>query len=147
MQRSILKNRADLTEDLIGRTCKLMNAYVRDALVTGYESLVPTIELPDPDDRHVVAAAIRSHSQIIVTFNLKDFPDNILKPLGMMAQHPDDFLENLLDLHQAVVLETVREQRAALKSPPYTIERLLDTFAAQSLPKSVKVLREFASFL
>lgn len=124
-----------------------MNAHVRNALVTGYEPLVSAIDLPDPDDRHVVAAAIRCHAQIIVTFNLKDFPDSILKPFGMMAQHPDDFLENLLDLHQAVFLETVREQRAALKSPPYTIERLLDTFASQSLPKTVDILREFASFL
>ena len=56
-------------------------------------------------------------------------------------------LENLLDLQQRVVLEVVREQRAALLKPPYSIEQLLDTFSSQSLPKTVAILREFAALL
>lgn len=147
MERSILKNRSDLTADQIGRTRQRMNSYVRDALVSGYEPFENAIELPDVDDRHVVAAAIRCHAQIIVTFNLKDFPPAVLSQWGMVAQHPDDFLENLLDLQQRVVLEVIREQRAALQRPAYSIEQLLNTFSSQSLPKTVEILQEFASLL
>ena len=55
------------------RTRDLMNAHVRDAIVTGFEELIPSLVLPDADDRHVLAAAIRAGAQVIVTYNLKDF--------------------------------------------------------------------------
>ncbi|MFO0135945.1 MAG: hypothetical protein ACK56U_20305, partial [Planctomyces sp.] len=71
---------------------------VRDCLVTGYETLIDAVTLPDPDDRHVLAAAIRAGADLIVTFNLKDFPEKDLKPYGIEAQHPDDFLTFQLDL-------------------------------------------------
>jgi hypothetical protein len=76
----------------------LLNAHVRDCLVTGYETLIDAVTLPDPDDRHVLAAAIRAGADLIVTFNLKDFPEKDLKPYGIEAQHPDDFLTFQLDL-------------------------------------------------
>ena len=115
--------------------------------MTGYERFEQSIELPDPEDRHVVAAAIRCQAQIIVTFNLKDFPDSALQPLGLVAQHPDDFLEHLLDLFPQVVLEEVREQRLDLKNPPYSVEEHLDALAKQSLPKTVAILRGYSSNL
>jgi len=61
--------------------------------------LIPSTELPDPDGRHVVAAAIHSGASLIVTFNLQDFPAETLKPYNLAAQHPDDFIVDLLDLH------------------------------------------------
>lgn len=147
MQRAILSTRTDLTEEQIVRTRTLMNTHVRDAVVTGFERFEQTIELPDPDDRHVVAAAIRCQAQIIVTSNLKDFPESALKPLGLTAQHPDDFLEHLLDLFPQVVLQTIRQQRLSLKNPPYSVEEHLDAFAKQSLPKTVDILRGYSSNL
>ena len=69
-----------------------MNASVPDCLVTNYEKLSTTIELPDPDDHHVVAAAIVGHADAIVTFNTKDFPIAVLQPYGIEVQHPDEFL-------------------------------------------------------
>ena len=76
--RSVLKNRPDLRREQLERTRDLMNAHVRDCLVTGYEDLIDSLALPDPDDRHVLAAAIRAGAEVIVTFNLKDFPPNAL---------------------------------------------------------------------
>ena len=79
--QSVLKNRSDLKREQLERTRDMMNSHVRDCLVTGHESLIETITLPDPGDRHVVAAAIKSGASLIVTFNLKDFPTSALAPL------------------------------------------------------------------
>ncbi len=147
MQRAILSTRRDLAEEKIVRMRNLMNSHVRDAVVTGFERFEQSIDLPDLNDRHVVAAAIRCQAQVIVTFNLKDFPMSSLEPLGLDVQHPDDFLEHLLDLLPQVVLEAVREQRLDLKNPPYTVEDHLEAFAKQSLPKTVEILRSYSSNL
>lgn len=72
--RNLKRQRPDLKDEDLERTRSLMNASVRDCLVTGFQPLIPAIQLPDPDDRHVVAAAIHCGASLIVTFNLKDFP-------------------------------------------------------------------------
>ena len=74
-----------------------MDGSLPDCLVTGYEELVPGLTLPDPDDRHVLAAAIRGGAECIVTFNLKDFPKSSLDPYRIEAIHPDDFVSRLLE--------------------------------------------------
>jgi predicted nucleic acid-binding protein len=77
--RSLLRERPDLKPEQLERTRTLMNAHVRDCLVGNYESLISSLSLPDPDDRHVLAAAIRARADVIVTFNLKDFPAEALE--------------------------------------------------------------------
>ena len=72
--------------------------------MTGHESLISGLKLPDPDDRHVLAAAIRCNASVIVTFNENDFPATALAPYGIEAQHPDLFVDNLFDLDQAAVI-------------------------------------------
>lgn len=99
-----------------------MNAHVRDCLVTNFEHLIPSVELPDNDDRHVVAAAIHSGANLIVTFNLKDFPPKQLKRYNLVAQHPDDFIFDLLDLHPASACEAAAIHQRSLKNPPKTVE-------------------------
>jgi hypothetical protein len=141
--RSVLASRPDLTQDQLNRTRHLMNAHVRDSLVTGFEYLIPSINLPDPDDRHVAAAAIHSGASLIVTFNLKDFPTEALKPYNLAAQHPDDFIVDLLDLHPAGVLEAAACHRRSLKNPPKTADEYLDTLLAQGLTQSVAVMRQW----
>lgn len=69
-----------------------MDRNVRDCLVEGYEYLIPGLSLPDEEDGHVLAAAIRSRSSVIVTFNLKDFPAAMLDEYKVEAQHPDEFI-------------------------------------------------------
>jgi hypothetical protein len=68
-----------------------MDKHAVDALVTGYEDLIPGLQLPDPDDRHVLAAAIRGHADVIVTMNLRDFPSDTIGSFGIEVQHPDEW--------------------------------------------------------
>lgn len=141
--RHVLANRLDLTQGQMNRTRWLMNTHVRDCLVTGFEYLIPSIHLPDPDDRHVVAAAIHAGASLIVTFNLKDFPPEALGPYNLAAQHPDDFIVDLLDLHLAGVLEAAASHRRSLKNPHKTADEYLDTLQAQGLTQSVAVMRQW----
>ena len=142
--RNVLANRPDLSHSQLERTKRLMNAHVRDGLVDGFEYLIPSIQLPDPDDRHVVAAAIHSGASLIVTFNLHDFPAHALKPYKLGAQHPDDFIVDLLDLHTPGVLEAAANHRRTLKNPSKTVDEYLDTLQSQGLTQSVAMLRRLA---
>ena len=139
--RSILRRRPALANPL-KRTRELMNAAVRDCLVEGYEDLVDQLSLPDPDDRHFLAAAIRSGAQTIVTANLEDFPPEPLAPYRVEAQHPDDFVVELIDSAPAIVLSVVSQQAADLRSPPHTVDDVLETLQGAGLPMAVARLRE-----
>jgi predicted nucleic acid-binding protein len=144
--RNVLKERPELKVKL-ARTRELMDCHARDCLVDGYKELIPGLTLPDPDDRHVLAAAIRSGAAVIVTFNLKDFPASALTPYGIEAQHPDDFIAHLLDLAPGLVCGAVKRHRASLKNPQKTIVEYLDTLSKQSLPQTASTLRDFAQLL
>jgi hypothetical protein len=140
--RSIRTQRPDLKPESLRRTRELMKQAVPDCIVTGFEPLVHGLDLPDPDDRHVLAAAIRAGAQTIVTFNLSDFPEDKLATYNVEARHPDEFVLNSIDLAPGVVANVVSEQAAALKRPPRTIGELLDTLREQGLVRSVAKLRE-----
>lgn len=90
--------------------------------------------LPDPDDRHVLAAAMRGRADVIVTANVRDFPRETLAPLEIAVVHPDDFLLDQLDLTPRVVLEVLREQAAHTRSPPLTSTDLLARLAKAGVP-------------
>lgn len=145
--QNLLTKRPDIKRAQLERTRQLMNSCVADSLVTGYEDLIPALTLPDPSDRHVFAAAIRGHADVIVTFNLSDFPSTRLEPYGIEAQHPDEFLCHLIDLDIAAVCGAVKHQRAALRSPPKSASELLNTLENQSLPQSIARLRQFIALL
>ena len=139
--RAVLRERPELKANL-ERTRAMMNAHVRDCLVIGYEPLIEALDLPDPDDRHVLAAAITAHADLIVTKNLHDFPAERLAPFRIETRHPDAFVRNLLDLDEATVLAAVAEHRASLRHPPKSVEEYLDTLIAQELPETVAFLRQ-----
>lgn len=145
--RNVLKDRPDLTKERIERTRRLMDVNVRDCLVTDYEALIPALTLPDPDDRHVLAAAIRGRADVIVTHNLRHFPTKILAPLGIEAQHSDTFVNHLLHLKEATVIEAVKRQRLSLKNPAQTGMELLNTLERQGLVQTVLHLREFIDLI
>ena len=131
--RNLLANRPDLTRVQLERTRDLMERAVPDALVRGYEPRIPSLTLPDSDDRHVLAAAIEAGAGVIVTFNLADFPLATTRPHGVEAVHPDAFVLSLLDADQEAVTAAVRNQRRLLKNPPVTAPGLLATLRGQSL--------------
>ena len=131
--RSVLKVRPDLSREQLQRTRELMDAHVRDCLVTGYEELIPVLTLPDPDDRHVLAAAIRSGADVIVTYNLDDFPAESLAKWGILPQHPDDFIIHLIDLAAPRVCAAAKRHRESLKNPPKTVEEFLGALERQGL--------------
>lgn len=145
--RNVLKNRPDLTADQLDRTRQFMNCAVPDCLVTGYESLIEGLALPDPDDRHVLAAAIRCHAGVIVTFNTKDFPGSVLDHYGIEAQHPDEFVGHLLDLNPSAVCYAARMQRQSLRNPPKSPEEFLDTLLQQGMAGTVSQLQEMVDLL
>jgi len=121
-KRSLLRDRSDLTAEQLNRTSALMDQAIPDALVTGHEAIAENLRLPDPGDRHVLAAAIRCGASVIVTFNEKDFPADALEPFGIEAQHPDLFVDNLFDLDPAAVIAAAQRQRRQLKNPPMTVD-------------------------
>jgi len=116
-KRNLLAKRPDLA-DRIDRTQAVMARAIPDALVTGFESLIPDLSLPDPDDRHVLAAAITTEADVIVTFNLKDFPATALAAYGIEALHPDAFLQSFIAESPRPVLTSVADCLSRLTQPP-----------------------------
>ncbi len=117
------------------RRAATMDHAFGDASVRGWEPLVQGIALPDEDDRHVVAAAVRGQADLIVTADLDDFPTSSLEPLGLEAQSPDDFLLNQLDLDPDVVIRTLHEQAEATRRPAITFDALVDHLARCGVPQ------------
>lgn len=142
--RNVLKSRPDIDAAKLERTRTLMNAHVIDALVVGYEGLIPSLALPDPDDRHVLAAAVACGADVVLTFNLRDFPATALATLGIEARHPDDFIPPLVIQSPDVVCTAARRQRASLKNPPKSVDEYFQVLENQGLRRTVAELRPYA---
>lgn len=127
----------------LDRLVKKMNGSVQDCLVTGYRDIEAMLNLPDPDDRHVLAAAIRAGADAIITWNTSDFPAALLSQYDIEAQTPDEFINNLFDLNRDAVIEAVQQQRAPLKNPPYAPQQMLDSYARNRLNSLVKNLAPY----
>jgi predicted nucleic acid-binding protein len=139
--RNVLANRPDLQRDQLARTRDLMNAHVWDCLVENYASLIDSLELPDRNDRHVLAAAIHAKANFIVTFNLKDFPHGKLKPYDIEAIHPDNFIMQLLNAEVETVRTAAERQWRSLKNPPKTLQEYLDALERNGLRETVENLK------
>lgn len=129
------------------RTKGLRNGAFPEANVTAYSRILSQLSLPDPDDRHVLATAIKTGVKKIITFNLKDFPKSQLKPHGVYAQHPDSFLLELMTSDIPLFLEGVGRQRAGLKNPPIPVVQLLEKLKTLGLPKTSLILENFAEHI
>ncbi|UZN04213.1 PIN domain-containing protein [Cellulomonas sp. S1-8] len=112
-----------------------MNLAFDDALVEGWQPLVEGIELgADPDDRHVVAAALRGGAEAVVTANVQDFPAAAMSALGLHTVSPDDFLLDLADLDEETMVRVIREHAQAKTWPPMTSTQVLDALARAGVP-------------
>ena len=139
--QNLLQRRPDIRQEDLARTRRLMNNNVRDALISGFDHLIGAIQLPDPDDRHVLAAAIHGGCSAIITFNGKDFPEDVLEQYNLEAIDPDDFISDLLDLNAGKVLEAAANHRRSLKRPSMTADQYLDMLLRQKLTRTEAFLR------
>ena len=138
---NLLADRPDIDQNVLDRTRAVMDRHFPDALVTGYEVLAAGLDLPDADDRHVLAAAIHGHADVIVTANLRDFPSSRLAPYALVAQHPDAFVADLIQLDPESVLAAVRGHRAALRNPPRSVSQYLSALERLGLSTTSSLLR------
>lgn len=125
--RNLLLNRPDLTKEQLQKTIDAMNKAFPDANVRNYEAIITSLHLPDRNDCHVLAAALRCQAEVIVTANLKDFPNEYLNQFDIEAQHPDYFIANLIDLNPKKALQAFQQQVSNLKKPPTSEIQVLET--------------------
>lgn len=140
--RNLLANRSDLTREKLMRTCDMMQRAVPDSMVAHYETIISGLTLPDPDDRHVLAGAIVGHADAIITFNLRDFPEEILVGYNIEPMHPDDFIANQLELRGIDALAAIKTLRARLRRPPVLAAQYVDTLERIGLSLTASHLRE-----
>jgi predicted nucleic acid-binding protein len=144
--RHLAQDRPEIAAKL-PQLAERMNASVPDSLVTNYERLITSIDLPDPDDRHVVAAAIAGHADAIVTFNTKDFPVDVLQPYGIEVQHPDEFVMNQLQLQKIQALSAIKKMRARWTNPARPAQELIEAYERRGLPMTADLLREAVTLI
>ncbi len=107
------------------------------------ECLIGGLALLDRDDRHVLAAAIRAGADVIVTFNLADFPPEALAHYDIEALNPDELIDRLLDLDSEAVCAAVKLDRQSLKKPPKSVDEYLADLERQGLLQTDPILRRF----
>ena len=141
--RNVLSDNSAVTPAQLDRTRRLMNQAAPNCLVSGYERHISSLNLPDESDRHVLAAAIEAGASVIVTYNLSDFPNAILRGYGIQALHPDVFLSALFDQDAALFLRGVQAHRASLQNPPKTAQDYLATLRKTGLKRLALRLEAF----
>ena len=139
--RSLLADRPDIDPSVPERTRAVMDGHFPDAVITGYETLAAALHLPDPDDRHVLAAAIHGGADAIVTRNLRDFPADRLAPHRIAALPPDAFIADLFESDPETALLAIRGHRAALRRPPRSAGDYLAALERLGLTGTVSLLR------
>ena len=144
---ALLRDRPDLDAARLAHRRGLMDDYILDARVTGYEPLIEGLVLPDHDDRHVLAGAIHGGASVIVTANLRDFPAATLATHGIEAQHPDMFVRALIEDDVDAVVAAVADHRAALVHPPKSADEYLAMLERHRMTETVAALRSFMDVL
>lgn len=139
MRRNLAKRQ--ISKEQADRLATAMRAAFEEAEIDAaeIERLEPDMT-NDPKDRHVLAAAVAAGSELIITFNLDDFPAAACEPFGVAAIHPDDFLIDLHDLTPDSVRAAL-EQQAADLNPPWPLEQLLDALEIAGIPRLAGAVR------
>lgn len=142
MRAAVLAVHPDISPAQVDARIAAMQGAFEDATVTGWEPLVEGIVLgDDPDDRHVVAAALRGGADAVVTANVRDFPVGAVCALGLHVVGPDDFLLDLADLHPPTMVDVIRSQARATQHPPLTPHEVLDALARAGVPRFAAWMR------
>lgn len=140
LRKNLIKNGED--PELVEKRVGTMEEYFADALVAGYADLIDS--MPNHDkDRHVLAAAVKGGAEVLVTFNLKDFPTESVKQFDIEVVHPDDFLLDQLDLYHAPTLTAITELVEGYNSPAMTEEDFIIALMRAGVPKFAEAARGF----
>jgi predicted nucleic acid-binding protein len=131
--RNLAANRSDISVERLTKTRDLMKQVLPSADVTGYERLVLELTLPDPSDRHVLAAAITAGASHIVTWNQSDFPSADLTPYHITASTPDDFLVELYRVAPDATIAMVANARRNLRTTVPSVPEFIEALEAQHL--------------
>ena len=145
--RNVVKLRPDIQLSSMHKVRRLMDANIRNSLVTGYEPLIETLDLPDPNDRHVLAAAIVAGASFIVTNNIKDFPAALLDNYGVQTRKPDAFLCDLWPENAPEIVAALQQQRARLRNPALSPIEFLVALRCQRLNQFVDALEPYKAQL
>ena len=140
--RNLLLKRPDLSRNKLLKTVEAMNETFPEANITGFDDIINGLILPDNNDRHIVATAVRSKSELIVTFNTKDFPKKYLDNFGIDILHPDIFISDLIHLDHVKAMNGFNKQVKRLVNPPRSHSQVLDTFENCGLVNSASIFRE-----
>lgn len=132
--------RKGITKEEIKKRTAIANLAFPDALVINYEPLIPGLTLPDEKDCHVLAAAIKTNANIIVTNNLKDFPEDYLATFGLVAKSADDFIADIIDLNHEQALEAFRKLVLNRRNPDLDLYEVLDNLRKNGLINSANYL-------
>lgn len=141
LAQALTRRFANLTAEKTARLCNLINDSVPDCLVTGYEPLIDGLKLPDPDDRHVLAAAIKAGAQAIGTANVRDYPPEYLQQWDIEAKTPDAFVLDQIHINDKVVFACVQQIADSRRKNPVTVQDVLTQLERSGLVQSVAALR------
>lgn len=135
----VMKSKGVSEEEAYKRS-NTMNQAFPDALVENYEPLIKTLDLPDMDDRHVLAAAIKTNADLIITNNIKDFPHEYLAGFDLKAKIPDDFFTDIIDLNRELSVKAFRKLVLNKKNPPLDEYEVLEILRKNGLLKTADYL-------
>jgi hypothetical protein len=138
--RAVRRRRPDIERARLLETCRRMDEHVRGCRVSGYERWERRLILPDANDRHVLAAAIVSAADVIVTRDRKGFPDTVLSRFMVDAVHPDQFVLSLGGL--SFKLGVAEEHRRSYTRPALSAEEYLASMRRNGLVQTAEVLKE-----
>jgi predicted nucleic acid-binding protein len=144
--RNLLRDRPDLTAAGLRKVCDLMNKFARNAVVTGFEEHIETLQLPDPNDRHVLAAAIEAKASAIVTFNLRDFPKSVVSAYKIRVLHPDAFFLEIIKNSPEAARVALKKQRAQLVKPVVSQNDFILQLKGLKMPLTAVAIQEYQNW-
>lgn len=136
-----------INSDLARRQRQYIETAFPEAIVTGFEPILASVDLPDADDRHVVACAIQTRAAVIVTNNLKDFPSESLSLHKLEAISLDDFIADILDLAGVEAVAALRTMRQRFNKPELDATNLINKIEKLGLIQAANFLTEFRELL
>ena len=138
LKKSLVEDGND--QDLIENRLDQMRAVFPDAMVDGYQARIDGMTC-DPKDRHILDAAVRANAEVLVTFNVKHFPDSSVEGYEIEIVHPDDFLLDQLDLYPKLVVDSLVRLTTLYRAPPVTMDELLEMLIRSGVPNFVDAVR------